>query len=337
MTNDKSVFRHFELHELDSTGVGVIRHRLYAGTHDKIGRIVELSSHPSTSPLMNPDTPGMMIDGPDVVQDTGTPGLDVVHIPSRTPQRLWRKHPLGCNLGRSILQGIEGPLGKLDDVMTSWARDIELGKSRLLVADYLLDQGAPGSGGVFELDRQLITPVAMPPPVGVGPTPDPIKMIQFAIRMEEHRASAQEWTELILRAASYSAQTFGEDENGNAQTATGVLSKDSRSMRTRRVMLHAERVGLQYIVEKMLAMDQSAGHGQVADAVQVTFPEGAQETPLQMAQTAAALRAADAASDATLVRYVHPDWNDEQVTNEVQAIGAQRRGDVLTNPDTFVG
>lgn len=336
-SGDRGIFRHFESHELDAAGVGVIRHRLYLGTTDKIGQVVDLSQHPATSPLVNPDR-GLTLDGSDAIWSTGSPGLDVVHIPSRTPQRLWRRHPLGCYMGRSILQGIEGALGKLDDTYTSWMRDIELGRARLVIADYLLESAGPGQGARFDMDRKLLTPVSMPPPIGVGPVADPITMVQFAIRMEDHRATCQELTEVILRAASYSAQTFGEDENGNAQTATGVLSKDSRSMRTRRVMLTPERVGLQYIVRKMLAMDQAAGLGLVDDPeLSVVFPEGAEETPLVMAQTAVALRTAEAASDNTIVRYVHPDWDDERVELEVQAIIAQRNGPapVLADPTTI--
>jgi hypothetical protein len=126
---------------------------------------------------------------------------------------------------------------------------------------------------------------------------------------------------LILRAGSFSANTFGEDENGNAQTATGVLSKDSRSMRTRDAVLNQERPGLETILRKALAMDQAARLGPVADdLLTLEFPPGAQETPIQLAQTQQALRAAEAASDMTIVRMGHPDWTDAQVADEVRQI-----------------
>jgi hypothetical protein len=319
-TTSGKVWRHFESHELDPAGIGIIRHGLYLGSRDKIGDRQQLSARPETSYLVNPDLPLLAGD----IWSTMTPGLDVAHIPGRTPQRLWRLHPLGKSLGRSVFQGVEGAFSKLDDAYSSWLRDVDLGRSRLVVADYLLDTRGPGLGASFDLDRKLITPLAIPRAMGAGAEIDPIRMIQFAIRVEEHRATCQELTEVVLRAASFSAQTFGEDEQGNAQTATGVLSKDSRSMRTRGSILNEERIGLQSIIRKMLAMDQAAGNGPVADdTVTVSFPEGTEESPLQLAQTVQALRVAEAASDETIVRMVHPDWADDQVTAEVVAIRGQ--------------
>jgi A118 family predicted phage portal protein len=318
------VWRHFESHDLDPTGVGVIRHGLYRGTRDKVGQRMDLTAHPDLAELAAAF--------PDGVVDTGTPGLDVVHIPGRQPQRLWRTKEIGKDLGRSVFQGVEGALSKLDDAYSSWMRDVDLGRSRLIVADWLLETGGkPGMGAMFDLDRRLITPLAMPRALGTDSASDPIRQIQFAIRVEEHRATCQELTEVILRAASFSANTFGEDENGNAQTATGVISKDSRSMRTRDAVLNNERPALETILRKALSMDQKAGLGPVADdALTVEFTGGAQETPLQVAGTLQALRAAEAASDLTIVGMLHPDWTVEQVAEEVRLIreGAAARANL---------
>lgn len=308
------VWRHIELHELDPNGVGVIRHGLYQGTRERLGQRKALDARPETAALLNP---GVLVDGRETWSSV-TPGLDVVHIPGRTPQRLWRHHPVGRHLGRSVFQGIEGALSKLDEAYTSWMRDVDLGRARLIVADYLTENYGPGRGATFDLDKRLLVPLALPQSIGSDST-KPIEMVQFAIRVQEHQQTCQELTEVVLRAVSFSAQTFGEDEEGNAQTATAVMSKDSRSMRTRAKILGAERVGLQQIIRKMLAMD-----GLTDDAVTVTFPDGGQETVLQLAQTAQALRTAEAASTETLVRMIHPDWTDGQVMDEVAAIAADQ-------------
>lgn len=312
------VWRHFESHELDARGYGIIRHALYLGTSSKVGQRMDLSSRDETRGLIrDPATTG---NGYEIELPTGSPGLDVVHIPGRAPQRLWRRHPIGRSLGRSVLQGNEGMLSKLDETMTSWMRDVDLGRSRLILADWLLDLTKKGAGPSFDLDRRLITQVAMPQQFGQGGF-DPIRQIQFPIRVAEHRETCQELTETILRASSFSATTFGEDENGNAQTATGVLSKDSRSMRTRAHVLNLERPQVQRIIRKALAMDQAAGLGPVQDdQLTVSFPDGSQDSPLQLAETQQAMRLAEAASDFTIVRYGHPDWTDQQVLDEVAAI-----------------
>jgi hypothetical protein len=326
--NTGRVWRHFESHELDAQGIGIIVHGLYLGSRDNVGEPMPLNTRPETAYLTEP------------VWSSGTPGMDVVHIPGRTPQRLWRADPIGRHLGRSVFQGIEGTLSQLDAAYTSWMRDLDLGRSRLLLADWLLQTTGPGKGATFDLDQRLIVPVALPAAVGTDNGTKPIEMVQFAIRVQEHMQTCQELTEVVLRAVSFSAQTFGEDEEGNAQTATAVMSKDSRSMRTRAKMLTAERVGLQQIVRKMLAMDQANGKGAVADEeLTVTFPDGGQESILQLAQTAQALRAAEAASDETLVRMVHPDWSDTEVADEVMAIrtGAAARMAITVPGDNVIG
>lgn len=332
--NSGRVWRHFESHELDAKGVGVIRHGLFLGTHLNVGQRMELTSRPETVYLTKP---GMLTDGQ--TWSSGTPGLDVVHILGRTPQRLWRHHPIGRHLGRSVFQAVEGLLSNLDLAYTSWMRDVDLARSRLVVADWLLQTTGPGQGAWFDMDRRLIVPMSIPQAVGQGDAMDPVKMIQFAIRVQEHRDTCQELTEAVLRAASYSAQTFGEDEEGNAQTATGVLSKDSRSMRTRAKMIGAERAGLQTIVRKMLAMDEARGLGPVSDdQLTVAFPDGGQETILQLAQTAQALRAGEAASDETIVRMIHPDWTDTDIAREVGMIRTDSAARLAASvPPDFAG
>lgn len=218
-------------------------------------------------------------------------------------------------------------MSNLDLAYTSWMRDLELGRSRLIVASYLLERNAPGNGARFDTDQKLFTPMEFPPNIGTAGGVDPIRQVQFAIRVEEHRSTCQELTEIILRGASFSAQTFGEDENGNAMTATGVVSKDSRTMRTRRKMLAPETTGLQAIVRKMLAMD-----GAPDDTVTVVFQDGAEDQPLTVAQTVQALRVAEAASDETIVRIVNPDWDDTAVLAEVAKIQEARGAGALADP-----
>lgn len=102
-------------------------------------------------------------------------------------------------------------------------------------------------------------------------------------------------------------------------------------MRTREHVLNSERPALETILRKALAMDQKAGLGPVADdALTVEFTDGAQETPLQVAGTLQALRAAEAASDLTIVGMLHPDWTVQQVADEVRLIreGAAARANL---------
>ena len=52
----------------------------------------------------------------------------------------------------------------------------------------------------------------------------------------------------------------------------------------------------------------------------VSFPDSSAPTQIELAQTAQALRAAEAASTYTLVKLVNPDMDEDQVLEEVERI-----------------
>lgn len=323
-TDGQQVWRHLERHELDG-GDGVILHGLYQGTATSLGRVVPLTDHPATAGLA------------DEVDDQGaihthSPGLAVVHVPNQQPSRRWRNDPVGRYLGRSDLDGIEPFMDALDETWTSWMRDIDNGKGRIIAAESVLDDLGPGMGAAFDTERQVFTPIrALASRIdGSGL---PIEAVQFAIRVDEHQRTATEQLAVILRTAGYSAQTFGEGAPDSSVTATEVQSRDQRSMLTRDRKLRAWQPALTTIVTKLLAVDAQVFGARVDPAdVSVKFSEGVQDTPLQLAQTASSLRTAQAASTKTLVKIVHPDWDDTEVDAETAAILAEEAGQTLADP-----
>lgn len=302
------VLRHLERHELDQDGNGVIFHGLYEGTPTALGRQVPLTEHPSTA--------GIQVNDQAMIQ-TG-PGLAVVHVPNQTPQRRWRKHPLGRNLGRSDLDGIEGLMDKLDMVYSSWMRDVRLAKSRIIVPSFMLDNLGPGQGAMFDSDQDVFTPLAAPPSEDSA---SQITPQQFAIRFAEHQATCQQLLDDILRTAGYSRQTFGEGEDV-AVTATEVTSKDRRSALTRDRKIRNFTPPLQAILAKKLQVDADLFGTRVpaGTSVDVQFVDVTQADPLQLAQTTQTLFQAQSASTETRVRLMHPDWDETAVAAEVGRI-----------------
>jgi hypothetical protein len=152
----------------------------------------------------------------------------------------------------------------------------------------------------------------------------PIEQVQFAIRVTEHAATAQQLTEDILRSAGYSAQTFGEQEGGGQATATEINARDRRSENTRdRKMRHWGPAARQ-IVAKLLLVDRAVFGTQVtADGLDVGFGGATQASPEMLARTAQLLRQAEAASTRTLVELVHPDWEQTQIDEEAGRILAE--------------
>jgi len=221
-------------------------------------------------------------------------------------------------------------LDNLDEVYSSWMRDIRLGKARILLARYMLDDQGPGMGAAFNADQEIFTPLKM---AAAESGDAPITDIQFKIRFAEHQATAQEWTEKIIRSAGYSLQTFGE-AGDVAMTATEVNAKESRSLRTRDRKIRAWRPALAQIMGKLLTVDADVfGKSVNVDGLEVEFSTGSQDSPLVLAQTAMALSTAVAASTATLVALVHPDWDDTKVKEECDLILAQQ-GMAVPDPTT---
>ena len=306
---DQVVIRHLERHELDGQGVGVIFHGLYEGTPDKLGRNVPLTEHASTE--------GLPVDA-DAMITTGTPGLAVEHAPNQTPQRRWRNDPVGRNLGRSDLDGVEPLMDKLDMVYSSWMRDIRLAKSRLIVPAYMLESNGPGAGASFDSEQDVyVTVNAAPREDGKSE----IVAQQFTIRVAEHQQTAQQLLDDILRSTGYSRQTFGEGEDV-AQTATEVTSKDRRSNLTRDRKIRNLKPALSRILAKKLRVDSELfGLGAPADvAVGVQFVDVTQADPEQLARTNQLLFQAQAASARTRVQLQHPDWDEKKVDDEAEAV-----------------
>ena len=316
----KTVYRHLERHELDGAGDGVILHGLYQGEEDNLGHIVPLTDSPVTAPL------AMLVDAFGVIRSE-TPGLCVIYAPNQTPNRRWRLDALGRNLGRSDLDGVEQLMDALDEVYTSWMRDVRLGKSRLMIAKSLLNNVGTGNGSAFNAEQEAYASMNMLGGQDLKLS-DQIQQVQFNIRVQEHQQTATQLVMNIIQMAGYSGETFGMYEGGGpTRTATEVEAKQQRSLLTRDRKIRLWRPVLVDLFEKLLAVDRVLFGGNIAPAdadIDVDFADGVQESQLSIAQTALALRQAEAASDEVLVGMIHPDWDEGQVQDEVDLIKAAR-------------
>jgi A118 family predicted phage portal protein len=324
----KRVYRHLERHETTADGTGVILHGLYEGEEDKLGHPIPLTEQPATAPLAGlVDAFGMISSESD--------GLCVVYVPNQTPNRRWRTHQLGRNLGRSDLDGVEQLMDALDETMTSWMRDVRLGKARIMIAKSLLNNVGPGQGSAFNAEQEAYASMNM---LGGGDAPlkDLIQSTQFEIRVAEHQDTASHLTMNILQMAGYSAETFGIYEGGGStKTATEVEAKQQRSLLTRDRKWRLWRPALQDTLAKLLAVDRALFNGNTApDGVDIdcAIAEGVQESLLTLSQTIQALRAADAASDEVIQGMLHPDWDDEQIEEEIRLIREQKAASALPDP-----
>jgi A118 family predicted phage portal protein len=240
-----------------------------------------------------------------------------------TPNRIWRDlGPQSWPLGRSDYSGVENLMDNLDEVYSSWMRDVRLAKSRIIVPPEYLDTLGRGKGAVWDPERHVYTTLRMLHDEG-GPN-NGITLNQFAIRWEEHQQTCQDLVNRIVQEAGYSPQTFG-DYQGNAPTATEIHSRERTSMMTRSKKINYWRPGLQDIIYGLMTIE-AAYFGNKAitpERPDIEFIETIAPDMLTLAQTAQTLDAAAAASRQTLVQLVHPDWTTEQVDEEVDRIIAE--------------
>ncbi|MBB4931856.1 hypothetical protein F4561_002676 [Lipingzhangella halophila] len=299
------VWRHLERHE-----PGRIFHGLYKGGQDRLGAPQPLAEHPETESFARAN--GVDSEGG---IDTGHDKLCAVYWPNMRPNRLIR----GTPLGRSDYAGVEQLMDALDESWSSWMREIRLAKARLVVPDAWLDNQGPGKGAMFDAERELFAPLGMLQG-GTDSAKDMYALIQPEIRDSAHLTTCSELSKEIIHLAGYSVQTFGRSGEV-AATATEVHAKERRSFSTRDRKTGYATVPLSDIGEAILAVHSHVwGNRVTPQRPTVEWPDGVQEDPEALSRIAQALDAAGAASTETKVRLVHPEWSDDQVTEELAEI-----------------
>lgn len=309
------VHRHVERHE-----PGAILHRLFQGTPTNLGVAVPLQDHPATVHLAD-------VVNEDGAQLTETKRLTVSYVPNMLPNRLERHSPQG----RSDLQGVTPLLDALDEAYSSWWRDIRHAKARLHVPAQYLDSDGPGDGAHVDVDREVYVPVQ-----GVLGGPGDglqIHAQQFAIRVAEHAETVKAWTERAVESAGYSTQSLAGG-TGGAITAAEVYAHERRSYMTRGKKIRYWTAGLrEHLAAQVEVANAHLRAGITPGEVQVEFQDGVQESPMSLANTALAMRNAEAASIATRVAMLHPDWDPVQLAEEVARIQAETgSGEPLPDP-----
>lgn len=307
-TTRSKVLRHLERHE-----PGRVLHGLYAGSGDDLGRAIPLADHASTLPFAD------LVDEEGAIS-TGVKGLTAAYIANMRPNRRWRKMEQLSEMGRSDYDGVEQLMDALDESYTSWMRDLRLARARIIVPEFMLKDLGKGQGMAWDEDQEVFTQLSVAPvEKGAGQiTPQ-----QFAIRTEEHKATVEQLVREIVRAAGYSSSTFQEQAEGML-TATEVVAQEKTSNRTRDKKTRYFSQGLGALLTTWLELDARIFKSEARGAVEVVWPDTSQPEPEALARTVNTLTQAQALSVDTKVRMLHPDWNEEQLVGEVEAIKAEQ-------------
>ena len=247
--------------------------------------------------------------------------LLAAHIANVKPSRSWRDN----DKGRSDLEGLRDLMDSLDEVYTSWMRDIRLAKSRLIVPAEFLRRNPAGMFGenryTYDFDEDVETLVALD--IGGDGVEQKITPSQFGIRAQEHAATYESTLRAILSMAGYSPQTFGLDVDGSAQSGTARRIMEKKSLATNAKKQAYWKAPLEEFLTAVMHLDKAL-YGNDAlhsdDSVRVELRDPMTGDGAELAGAVNLLRSARAASTETMVRLLHPDWKQKQVDEEAERI-----------------
>lgn len=309
--NDKEIWRHVEVHEVEGTGESrkaVVLHGLYKGSNGDLGVAVTLGVQHATANL----EPRVELPFKE---------LDVQYVPNMRPNRLFR----GSGLGVADIQGAETLLDALDETYASWMRDIRLAKARIIVPrEYLrFDGDDPNGVPALDIDQEVYVGMDMDP----GLSQDARAMLahQFAIRYKEHQETARDLVDRIVSNAGYTPMTLGVSSGTGDPAAAALRVSEHKTILTLKRKSTFWRTALAQVLYHMQLIDgEIFGSGVEAFRPSVTTADSIIDNPLELAQTALAMKTAEASSVETRVRILHPEWSESEIDAEVARIEGEK-------------
>lgn len=259
------------------------------------------------------------------------------HIVNIRPSRVWPT----ADKGRSDFEGLRDLTDSLDEIYTSWMRDIRLAKSRLIVpAEFLRRNPSDmfsNNRFTYDFDEDVETLVALD--IGGDNAEMKITPSQFNIRSQEHADAYERTLRTIISMAGYSPQTFGLDIEGNAQSGTARRIMEKKSLANNAKKQSYWIQPLQDFLTAVLQLDRAL-YGNAAlhddDVVRVELHDPIVTDIMEIASTVQVLHNAQAASTEIMLKLLHPDWTQSKIDEEKNAIYTEY-GVEVPGPDLLNG
>jgi hypothetical protein len=311
--DDRTVLRHFQRYEK-----GRIVHALYEGTVDKVGRPTDLSAHESTRDII--------LDGADetgTYVETGAPDvLAAAYVPNVAPNPEWRRDPRLKSLGRADISSDVIPLfHEIDRIYSSLMRDFRVGSARLYASSTLLQNRGPGAGAFLAEEQEVFTTVG----AGIGKDGTSETLFEFHqpdIRVLLHDQGAEMLLREVLRKTGYSPVSMGLSDEV-AQTATEAAGKKERTVETTAGKSRHWSAALGPLATTCMRVDAAKFKGVApSEELELEWPPFARESAVAKSTVVMNWATATAASTRTKVAYLHDDWDDEKIDEEVELIDA---------------
>lgn len=282
---------------------GRIERMLFRGRADGLGQAMALDAYDNTEDL-------------EPVVETGIDHVGLVHVP------LWRTD-LNSPHGVSLFDGLEGMVLALHRLYSQDQHDAEMARRRVAVSEEFVHKDAAGNP---RMDRRLDLFILSEEAAGaVGGERAPVTPIEFTddtVMGDRVQARFRDF----LIACGISPDTIDANEAGGAISGTSRRLAQAMTIQTvgaiGRYWQHAlsDALGLVCAIARRHLGAQVPDLG--ADPVQVSLADGFIDDPVEQADTLQTLDTAEAISTEQKVRTLHPEWDDTQVQEEVERIGA---------------
>ena len=248
------------------------------------------------------------------IRAQGFGGLGAVYIPNILPNKLFLESHEGVSDYALAIPLMDA----LDEVYSSWINDVTLGRGRVFIDEELLN--TDDDSRRFDPYQRAMTKVQM---TNTGDSDKmPIEQVQFAIRAEGHRQTAQDLAERIVSMSGYAPQSFGLQTDGRApESGTALRLKERKSTATRSKKAWYWKYGLQQLFFEAQRMDNLfLGRDYTATPVSVELAETHIPDRKEDSEVAQELRRADAASTERIVEIVNPGMDESERAEEVERI-----------------
>jgi len=303
------VYRLLERYEF-----GKIINTLYFGTGSNLGYVVDLGAIDETKEL---------------IAEVVTPlnELLAVYVPNMLPNRLNRN----SYIGRSDYSGIEGMMDSLDEIYSNWVRNIVLAQPRVIVPEsYLAKKDGKKH---YNYDEMIYVQMDIDP-ISEG-SGSRVTLQQFEIKADQYEKSALNFLERIVTSAGYSPQSFGLNIQGSAESGTALNIRERKSIATRNKKQNYWGSALKQIIYLMLVIYKTNLKGKVEldSEVNISFSDGLTNSLSEVSSAVKMISDAIAASTETKVRLIHPEWDEEQIKKEAEAINKENGIGEMSNPD----
>lgn len=307
----QEVWRHLEHHR-----PGSVTHALYQGTATNLGSLRPLADHPSTADFAD------LVDETGSIA-TGSQHLAVQHIPAVRPAKRLDAHEYSGDLGQAITAGLESELDSLDATWTEMDSEMMKTRTRIFIAQHLLDSNGTGRSASFDAQRGFF-PVTHQP--GESDSGLPIKAEQLTFGVEKLLLKIERLVAEIVTSAGFSLQSLGITDGGNGETATAVHARTSLTRETREASIRLWVAALARAIEVCLDIDAQHCGGPGSARPKIEFQPFAAPTLLETGQGLQALRVAEAISTRTAVSIAFPGLTETERDEEVKRIETERNG-----------